>query len=173
MFQSFTSLDWVKISATIIGRQQKIKNNTGQYALKQSPKAKFGSKYKWFKNSYLEFFFWKYNFGHKTFLYSSTGSSGHNQRFFFNFQIFEKSPGQETLAKKISYFTVQFPSKNLAHCTNLNSLHIEINMLRQHNQKPFLLRKFCSTHVSVWYRKKTFALHHFLTPKSRILEALW
>ena len=58
---------WVKISATMVGRRQKIKKKTLAKTLQSSPKnTKFGPKYIWFKLSYLEFFFKKYYFGHKT-----------------------------------------------------------------------------------------------------------
>ena len=68
--------------------------------------------------------------------------------FYFNFQISEKYPSQKTQAKKIPHFTMQFFSKNLTNFTNLNSLNIEINMLRQYSQKPFWIYKFSSTHAS-------------------------
>ena len=45
-------------------------------------KSKFGQKYKWFKNSSLEFFFRKYYFGHAIFLCSFKRASGHHQSFF-------------------------------------------------------------------------------------------
>ena len=46
-------------------------------------KTKFGPKYKWFKISYLEFFFWKYFFGHTTFfIFVHTFQWAYNQRFF-------------------------------------------------------------------------------------------
>ena len=109
----------------MISRHQKIKKNTDQNALKQSPKAKFETKYKWFKISYLEFFSWKYNFRHKTYLYSSTRSSGHHQGFILIFRFLRSLQAKKTLAKKISHFTIQFSSKNLTNFTNLNSLDIE------------------------------------------------
>ena len=59
----------------------KIKKNWLK-SLKQSSKSKFGPKYKWLKMSFLEIFFWKYYFGHTTFLYSSKRSNGHHQSFF-------------------------------------------------------------------------------------------
>ena len=80
----------------------------------------------------------------------------------------------QKLSIKITYFAMQFCSKNLIHFMNLNSLEIENNMLPQHSQNPFwLYYKFFSKHISVWCQKKTFALHHFVTPKNCILEALW
>ena len=81
--------------------------------------------------------------------------------FFFNFRFSgRKSQSQQNLAKKVTYFTIQFRSKNLTHFTNFNSLDIEKNMLSQHSQKPFSLYK-CSSKPLVGVKKKTFALHHF------------
>ena len=136
----------------------------------QSPqKTKIGPYYKWFKISYLEFFYWKCYFQHITFLYSFTCSSGHYKNFFFDFRFSgRKSESQQKLSIKITYFAMQFRSKNLIHFMNLNSLEIENNML------PFwLYYNFFSKHISIWCQKKTFALHHFVTPKNCILEALW
>ena len=68
------------------------------------------------------FFFWKHFFGHTTFLYSSTRSSGHHQSlfkfphvpvdiirvFFFNFRFFSrKSQSQQKQSKKITHCTIQ------------------------------------------------------------------
>ena len=58
-----------------------------------------------------------------------------------------KSQSQRKLAKKITYFIIQFRSKNLTHFTNLNSLDIEKNMLPQHSKKPFSLYKCPSKHL--------------------------
>ena len=103
--------------------------------------------------SYLEFFFWKYYFGHKKFLYLSRSSSGYHQSlFFFDFRFSSrKSQSQQRLAKKITHFTVQFCSKSLTHYTSLNSLGNENNMLLQHGQKPFWV---FSKHISVWCQKQ-------------------
>ena len=85
-------------------------------------------------------FFWKYYMGHTTFIHSSKSSSGHQSFFFFNFRFSDrKSQSQQKLAKKVTYFTIQFHSKNLTRFTNLNSLNIENNMLSQHRQKTFWL----------------------------------
>ena len=72
------------------------------------------------------------------------------------------------VAKEITQFTIQFCSKNLTNSKNLNSLDIENNILLQSIHKPFSLYKFSSQHFSVCCQKKH--LHHFLTPKSCILE---
>ena len=69
---------------------------------------KFGAKYKWFKISYLEFFFWKHYFRH-TFSYSSTRSSEHHQSCFLIFRFCSrKSQCQQKLTKKINHLTIQF-----------------------------------------------------------------
>ena len=95
------------------------------------------------KISYLEFFFWKYYFGFKTFLYSSTRSSGHYQRFFLIFRFSSrKFHSQQKLAKKITHFT------------NLNSLDF-INF---------------SANIFWFGVRKTFALLHFLTPRTAFLK---
>ena len=64
-------------------------------------------------------------------------------RVFFIFRFSSrKSQRQQKLAKKITHFTIQFRSKNLAYFTKINSLDIENNMLQKCNQKPFWLYKF-------------------------------
>ena len=86
-----------------------------------SQKMNFGPKSKWFKISYLEFFFLKYYFGHAIFLYTSARSSGHDRNVSFNFRCSSrKSQNQQKLAKKITHFTMQFRSKKLIHLMNLN-----------------------------------------------------
>ena len=86
------------------------------------------------------------------------------------------------MAKNITHFTIQFRSKNLTHFTNINSFDIKNNMLPQHSQKPFwLTHSFwltLSLHIflQTCFRllsEKTFALHHYSTPKKFITEALW
>ena len=144
-----------------MANNKKFKKNTDQNGLKQSPKATFGSKYKWFNISYLEFFFWKYNFNIKLFYIPPHIPVDIIRVCFFNFQIFERSPNQKILAKKITHFIIQFPSKNLTHFANLNPLDFEINMLRQHSQRLFRLCKFWSTdskflYIFVYLRKKIF-----------------
>ena len=44
----------------------------------------------------------------------------------------EDFKAKKNRAKKISYFKMQFPSQNLAHFTNLNSLNIVKNIIPQH-----------------------------------------
>ena len=120
------------------------------------------------------FFFWKYfYFCYTTFLYLSTRSSGHHQNFCYSRFFSRKSQSQQRLVKKIIHFTIQFRSKNLTYFTNLNSLHIENNMLPRYYQKSFSFYKFSSKHISVWCHKKH--LHCTISWRSRTasLEALW
>ena len=115
---------------------------------------KFGTKHKWFKISYLEFFFWKCYFGHKRF-YIHPHVPVDIHQIFFDFRFSSrKSQRQQKLAKKIIHFRIQFHSKHLTHFTNLDSLDIENNMLPKHSQKPFSLYKFSSKNVSIWCQKK-------------------
>ena len=117
----------------------------------------------------LKILFLAYNFFILIHMFQQTSS-----KFFFDFRFSRrKSQSQQKLSIKITYFAIQVCSKHLIHFTNLKSLDIENNMLPKHCQKSFWLYKFFRKHVSVWWQKKTFALHHFLTPKNCILEELW
>ena len=98
------------------------------------------------------FFFWKYYFGHTTFLRTFQWTS---LEFFLDCRFSSrKSQSPQKLTKKITHFWIQLNSKHLTYFMNLNSLDIENNMLLKHNQKPFSLYKFSSKHVSVWCQKK-------------------
>ena len=145
------------MSPTMVHRRRKNQKKKNKYRLKHlkavPQKTKLGPKYKWFKISHLEFFFWRYYYGYTNFLYSSTRCSGHLQSFFNSTFSNRKSQNQQKLAKKITHFTTQFRLKILTHFTNLNSLDIEDNMLSQRSQNPFWLYKFPSKHGSVWYQK--------------------
>ena len=136
----------------MVHRRRKKKQQKNKYRLKHykavPQKTKLGPKYKWFKISHLEFFFWKYYYGYTTFLYSSSRCSVFNSTF-----SNRKSQDQQKLAKKITHFTTEFRLKILTHLTNLNSLDIEDNMLSQRSQNPFWLYKFSSKHGSVWCQK--------------------
>ena len=117
----------------------------------------------------LKILFLAYNFFIFIHMFQRTSS-----KFFFDFRFSRrKSQSQQKLLIKITYFAIQVRSKNLTHFTNFNSLDIENNMPPKHCQKSFSLYKFFRKHVSVWCLKKTFARHHFLTPKNCILEGLW
>ena len=117
----------------------------------------------------LKILFLAYNFFIFIHMFQRTSS-----KFFFDFRFSRrKSQSQQKLLIKITYFAIQVRSKNLTHFTNFNSLDIENNKPPKHCQKSFSLYKFFRKHVSVWCLKKTFARHHFLTPKNCILEGLW
>ena len=117
---------WVKMSATMVHRPRKIKKKYWLKRPKVVPKkTKFGPTYKWLKISHLEFFFWRYYFGHATFLYLSTRSGGHHQIFFNSTFSNRKSQSKQLLAKKVTHFTIPFRSKILTHFTRRNSLDIE------------------------------------------------
>ena len=122
----------------------------------------FGSKYKWFKISYLDiwnlflkilFRFLAYNFSIFVHTFQLTLSDFFFYCYYY-FNFLSKSQNQKILAKKLTNFIIQFCSKSLTHFMNLNSLDIENNMLSQHSQKPFSLYKFSSQNISVWSRKK-------------------
>ena len=59
-----------------------------------------------------------------------------------------ESQSQEKLATNITYFTIQFWSKNVTHFTNINSLNIIKNRIPQYNQKPFSFYIFSCKPVS-------------------------
>ena len=95
-------------------------------------------------------------------------------RVFLNFRFSSrKSQSPQKLAKKITYFTTQCHPKNL-------TLFYEPQLTLHWKQyapatlpKTFLgLEIFLQTFFCL-VSEKTFALHDFLTPKNRILEALW
>ena len=85
--------------------------------------------------------FWKYYFGHTTFLYMFR----HHKSFF------ELPISQQKASKLIK-----------THFTNFNSLDIENNMLPQHSQKPFWPYKFSSKHVHVYGVRKNICTAPFL-----------
>ena len=73
------------------------------------------------------FFFRKCYFGHTTFLYLSRRSSGHCQKFFFNFRFSSrKLESQQNLARKITHFAIQFQSKNHTHLWTSTHLTLKI-----------------------------------------------
>ena len=88
---------------------------------------------------------------------NTNGSKPNVWSLSINFRISGgKSQSQWKLAKKVTYFTIQFSSKNLTHFTNLNSLNIAKNILLQNSQKPSSACKFSSKHASVVCQKKHF-----------------
>ena len=126
--------DWVKMLATMVDWQRLSK----KHWLKCP---KFEPRCKWFKISYLEFFFWRY-FGHTTFLYSSTCSSQYQSFFISDFLAKSLKANRKWQRKDHSFYMTVLLKKT--HFMNLNSLDIKNNMLQQHNQKPFWLDRFSS-----------------------------
>ena len=113
---------------------------TTKNALKPSPKnGNLDQNINDSKISYLEFFFWKYSFGHTKFLYLPRRSSGYNQSFFnFRFSRFSKISKPTKSCKKDHTHVLQygFAQKHLTHFTNISALDIESNIL-QHNLSDF------------------------------------
>ena len=72
-----------------------------------------------------------------------------------SFILFQQKVSEPTkTSEKDHLFYNTVCSKNFTHFTNLNSLHIENNMLPKNCQKPFSLYNFFSKHVSVSCQKK-------------------
>ena len=93
----------------------KIKKALAKTPLSSPPvphKWKFRPEYKSFKISYLEFFFWKYYFGHTTFLHTFHWTS--SKFFYFRFSS-RKSQSQQKLAKKEHWFYSMVWLKHLTY----------------------------------------------------------
>ena len=93
-------------------------------------------------------------------------------RVFLFFWFSSRKPqSQQKLAEKITRFTIQFRSKNLILRT---STHLTLKIINSHNAAKDLshLTDF-PANIFLFGVRKTFALHHFLTPKNCILEVLW
>ena len=108
--------------------------------------------------------FFKYYFGHKTFLYSFKSTSGHHQSF-FNFRSSSRKSQRQKRSRILQY---SFAEKNLTHFTNLNSLGIGDNTDKNIS---FAVSKNNSNNNKKnkkQNKEKTFALHHFLKAKSCI-----
>ena len=130
---------------TTVGRRRK-KNHRLKPPKAVPWETKLGPKCKWFKNLIFGILFLKILFrAYKVFIFVQT-FHWISSDFFFSFRLSSrKCQSQQKLAKKITYFTVQFCLKNLTHFTTLNSFDIENNMLSQHSQKPLWLYKFLSS----------------------------
>ena len=88
-------------------------------------------------------------------------------RVFFNFLIFQQKVSKPTkTSEKVHslYNTVLLKKSHSFY-------EPQLTQHSQHNQNLFSLCKFSNQHFSIWCQKKTFALHHFLTPKNCILES--
>ena len=138
---------WVKMSAAMAGRRWKFEKK--KHWLKRlnavHQKTKFGPKYKWFKISYLKSFFWKYFFGHTTFLYSSTRFSGHLQSFIYS-EIVKTSKNYRKRSLILQYSFAQKTSLILR-----TSTHIENNMVLQYSQN-----------LSTWWEVSWGRLNNFI-----------
>ena len=132
-------------------------------------KTKFGPKYKWFKVSYLEFFFWIYILQA------------------YNFFIRPHVPVEIIrVFSLISDFLVEGlkASKKDHSCYNTVSLKTSLILwtltylpLKKYAlatlPKAFLTLQIFQQTCFCLFSEKAFALHHFLTPKNCIIEALW
>ena len=157
---------WVKMSATMVGRRRKIwpKRRKAISYIK-----KFGPKYKWFKITYLEFFFLE-NISSIQLFISSTRSSRHYQSF-FNFRFCSrKSQSQQNLAKKITHFTIQFGSKNsiILRATTLLALKIICSCNTAKNLSHFT--NFSAKNISVLCHKKHLHCTISWCPRPEFLE---
>ena len=134
--------------------------STTKNALKLSPKNRnLDQNINDSKISYLEFFFWKYYFGHTRFLYLSRRSSRHHQSFFLISDFLAESlKANKNLQKRSHVLQYSFARKT-SHFTNINSLDIENNMLPQHNQKPFWLYKFSANMFNAPFPRTAFLKH--------------
>ena len=94
--------------------------------------------------------------------------------FLKNFRFYSrKSQTQQELAKKITRFTIQFPSKNTTHFINVNSTHLTLKICQRNTQpKTFPTLQIFQQIFLCLVSEKNFALHYFLTPKNCILEEL-
>ena len=120
---------WLKMSATMVGRQRKFFKKYWLKRPKANPsKMKTGPEYKWFKISYLQFlFFENITSGIQHFYISpdvpidtTRRSNWHHQIFFLDFRFSSrKSQSQQKLVKKITHFTIQFRSTILRTATHL------------------------------------------------------
>ena len=123
----------------------------------------------------MEFFSWKYYFGHTTFLYSSRRSSRHHQRtsseLLFNFRLYSRKPqSQQKLAKKICNSTVSL--KKSVILQTWTHWHLKYHALAV-QPKIFLTFKHFPADMFLLGVRETFALHHFLMSKNSIFKVLW
>ena len=105
--------------------------------------------------SCLEFFFWRYFFGHTTFLFLSFQWKSSE---FFLFQAFQRVSKPTRINEKHHSFhnTVSLKKTHSFYASQLTS---------QHSQKPFWFYKFLIKLVSVLCQKK-----HFHFPRTSFLK---
>ena len=139
---------WVKLLATMAGRRRKIKKkkNTRKKPLELPPKTKFGSKYKWFKIPYLEFFFENIISDMQRFYIRPHIPLNIIRDFFLIFK-FSRS--------KSPFWLCKFSSKHVSvSCQKKNHLHCTISW----RPRTTFLMHFESKclYISVYVRKKIF-----------------
>ena len=86
-------------------------------------------------------------------------------RVFLISDFSRNSQSQKKLAKKITYFTIQFRSKNFTHFKKLNLLDIENSQTNATQPKTFLTLKVFQETCFWLVSEKTFALYQFLDAK--------
>ena len=123
---SFSMVGECKCWPPWLTENEKLKNHWLKRPKAVPKKRKFGQKYKWFKISHLDFFFFENIISGIQIVCIRPQVPVDIIKVFFNFS---KSQSQQKLVKKITDFTIQFRSKNLTHFTSLNPLDIENNML--------------------------------------------
>ena len=114
-------------------------------------KTKFRPKYKWFKTSYLEFFFKKYYFGHTTFYIRPYVPVDIIKVFLISHFLAEILKANKT-SEKDRLFYEPLLTWHWKQYTPAES------------QKPFWLYKFSRKHVSVWCQKKNLYCTIFWRP---------
>ena len=93
-------------------------------------------------------------------------SSGHHQGFFLFQILWQKILKPIKTNEKVTYFTIQFRSKNLFW----NCFEIENNMFLKHRQEAFSDYKFSRNHVTVWCQKKHLHCPIFWHPRTTFLK---
>ena len=137
-------------------------------------KSKVGPKYKWFKTSYLQLFFWKYYFECtisfifvRTFQWTSS-------KFFYSKFFSRKSQREQRLAKKKSLI-LQYSFAQKISLILRTSTHFTLKIIcsRKNVKNLSHFTDFPANMFGVCLMlQKTFALHHSLMPKKCSLEAL-
>ena len=120
-----------------------------------------------FETILLKILFLAYNFFIFNHMFQRASS-----KFFFDFRFSrQKSQSQQKLLTKITYFAIQVRSKHLIILRTSTHLTLKI-ICSQNTAKNLSDFTNFSGNMFLFGDKKTFALHHFLTPKNCILEEL-
>ena len=124
---------WVKMSATMVGPQRKIKAKHWLKRPRADPK-KTIDQIGWPNINDSKFHFLKILFrSSKVFIFVQKFQWTSWEFFLISDFLSWKPQRQQKLAKNITHFTIQFCSKNLTHFTKVDSLDTENNMLPQHS----------------------------------------